>query len=187
MYVYVYQLSWFKLIKSTSSKFYIVLGTLAADTQILLTSALYFKGRWLKSFDKHATRARCFRVPQRGCQDVPMMENTSRYRYAYIASLDADVVEIPYSVRYDPYIIDKLIKKPWCFYVKENSRKIIIQWILIDSKCFRFLKVHLHFYTNLLLYIVERKLIFIWISRLYFAWTYSIWVIINKSYIVRET
>ncbi|CAL1688366.1 unnamed protein product [Lasius platythorax] len=72
-------------------------GTLAADTQILLTSALYFKGRWLKSFDKHATRARCFRVPQRGCQDVPMMENTSRYRYAYIASLDADVVEIPYS------------------------------------------------------------------------------------------
>ncbi|KAL6427473.1 hypothetical protein ACFW04_008768 [Cataglyphis niger] len=72
-------------------------GTLPADTQILLTSALYFKGRWLKSFDKDATRARCFRVPQHGCRNVPMMENTSRYRYAYIASLDADVVEIPYS------------------------------------------------------------------------------------------
>lgn len=96
-----------KPIKDILLIFYIVLGTLPADTQILLTSALYFKGRWLKSFDKDATRARCFRVPQRGCQDVPMMENTSRYRYAYIASLDADVVEIPYSVRYDPYIIDK--------------------------------------------------------------------------------
>ncbi|KAM0725674.1 Serine protease inhibitor 2 [Formica fusca] len=72
-------------------------GTLPADTQILLTSALYFKGQWLKSFDKDATRARCFRVPQYGCRDVPMMENTSRYRNAYIASLDADVVEIPYS------------------------------------------------------------------------------------------
>ncbi|XP_012225010.1 uncharacterized protein Spn27A [Linepithema humile] len=72
-------------------------GTLSADTQILLTSALYFKGRWLKSFDRHATRPRCFRVPARGCQNILMMENSSKYRYGYIASLDADVVEIPYS------------------------------------------------------------------------------------------
>lgn len=96
-----------KLIKDILSTIYIVLGTLPADTQILLTSALYFKGQWLKSFNKDATRARCFRVPQRGCRDVPMMENTSRYRNAYIASLDADVVEIPYSVRNDSYIINK--------------------------------------------------------------------------------
>lgn len=77
---------------------YFVSGTLDADTQILLTSALYFKGRWLKSFDRHATRLRCFRVPARGCQNILMMENSSKYRYGYIGSLDADVVEIPYSV-----------------------------------------------------------------------------------------
>jgi len=51
----------------------------------------------LKSFSKDETRVRCFRVPDHSCQDVPMMETTSKYRYAYIASLDADVVEIPYS------------------------------------------------------------------------------------------
>ncbi|EZA57928.1 hypothetical protein X777_01942 [Ooceraea biroi] len=72
-------------------------GTLQTDTQLLITSALYFKGRWLKSFDKHATRMRCFYVPERGCQDVPLMENTDRYRHGYIASLDTNVVEIPYS------------------------------------------------------------------------------------------
>ncbi|XP_011879335.1 PREDICTED: uncharacterized protein LOC105568344 [Vollenhovia emeryi] len=72
-------------------------GTLGTDTQMLLTSALYFKGRWLKSFNRDATRVRCFRVPHSGCQDIPMMENTSKYRYGYIPSLDADVVEIPYS------------------------------------------------------------------------------------------
>ncbi|EFN65867.1 Plasminogen activator inhibitor 1 [Camponotus floridanus] len=72
-------------------------GTVSADTQILLTSVLYFKGQWMKSFDKDATRTRCFRVPVLGCKDVPMMESTSQYRYAYVASLDADVVEIPYS------------------------------------------------------------------------------------------
>lgn len=118
--IHICQLFCIKLI-NILIKFYIVLGLLAADTQILLTSALYFKGKWLKSFDKAATRVRCFRVPQRGCQDVPMMESTSRYRYAYIASLDADVVEIPYSVRYNPSIIDK--KKLWCFHVKQNSHK----------------------------------------------------------------
>ncbi|XP_032678780.1 uncharacterized protein LOC116847660 [Odontomachus brunneus] len=72
-------------------------GTLDPDTQLLLTSALYFKGRWLKSFDKDATLMRCFQVPRRGCQNVPMMENNSKYRYAYIGSLDAEVVELPYS------------------------------------------------------------------------------------------
>lgn len=90
---------------------------------MLLTSALYFKGRWLKSFDKDATRVRCFYIPQRNCQDVFMMENTSKYRYGYIASLDADVVEIPYSVRFDSYVIDK--RKLWLFY-KELTQCIYI-------------------------------------------------------------
>lgn len=77
---------------------------------MLLTSALYFKGRWLKSFDRNATHPRCFRIA-RNCQNVLMMENTSKYRYGYIAYLDADVVEIPYSVRFDAYIINKLAQK----------------------------------------------------------------------------
>jgi len=78
---------------------------------MLLTSALYFKGRWLKSFDKSTTRVRCFHVPQGGCQDIPMMENASKYRNGHIASLDADVVEIPYSVRFDSYVIRKLASR----------------------------------------------------------------------------
>ncbi|XP_071654183.1 uncharacterized protein [Temnothorax longispinosus] len=89
--------SWVRENTRNNIKSIIQPGTLNADTQMLLTSALYFKGRWLKSFDRDATRVRCFRVPQIGCRDVPMMENTAKYRYDYIASLDADVVEIPYS------------------------------------------------------------------------------------------
>ncbi|XP_014481109.1 PREDICTED: uncharacterized protein LOC106747753 [Dinoponera quadriceps] len=72
-------------------------GTLDPDTQLLLTSALYFKGRWLKSFDRDSTHMRCFYVPQHGCRNVSMMENNSKYRYAYIGSLDAEVAELPYS------------------------------------------------------------------------------------------
>jgi len=81
---------------------------LDTNTQLLVTSALYFKGQWLKSFDKHTTRMQCFHVPGHGCQDVLMMENIDKYRHGYIASLDSDVVEIPYSVKFDFYVIDKL-------------------------------------------------------------------------------
>lgn len=88
-----------------------VSGTLDPNTQLLLTSALYFKGRWLKSFDRGATRVRCFHVPQHGCRNVPMMENTSKYRYAYVTPLDADVVELPYSVKFHSCLTNKLIKK----------------------------------------------------------------------------
>jgi len=82
---------------------------LNANTQLLVTSALYFKGQWLKSFDKHATRMQCFHIPAYGCQDVPMMENIDKYRHGYIAALDSNVVEIPYSVKFDSYVIDKLL------------------------------------------------------------------------------
>lgn len=74
---------------------------------MMLTSALYFKGQWLKAFDRNATRIRCFHVPEGGCRDIPMMENVSKYQYGYLASLDADLVAIPYSVRFDAYIISK--------------------------------------------------------------------------------
>ncbi|KYQ54644.1 Serpin B3, partial [Trachymyrmex zeteki] len=89
--------SWVRENTRNNIKTIIQPGTLSANTQMLLTSSLYFKGRWLKSFDKDATRVRCFHVPQSGCQDVLMMEKSSKYRYGNVASLDADVVEIPYS------------------------------------------------------------------------------------------
>ncbi|KAK0096551.1 hypothetical protein PV326_005172 [Microctonus aethiopoides] len=71
-------------------------GTLSGETKLLLTSALYFKAKWRTAFDENATRNRCFNIPERGCFIVPMMEDLSTFRYAKIASLKAEVVEIPY-------------------------------------------------------------------------------------------
>ncbi|XP_034946955.1 uncharacterized protein [Chelonus insularis] len=72
-------------------------NSLNPNTQILLTSALYFKGNWMEAFDINLTRDRCFNIPNRGCKEVPMMESVSHYRYAEIPELKADIVEIPYS------------------------------------------------------------------------------------------
>ncbi|XP_063977855.1 uncharacterized protein LOC135162870 [Diachasmimorpha longicaudata] len=70
---------------------------LSAETHLLLTSVIYFNGRWLKSFDADSTRTRCFHVSETECQEVSMMENVSKYKFAYVPSLDAQVVEIPYA------------------------------------------------------------------------------------------
>ncbi|XP_011310627.1 heparin cofactor 2 isoform X1 [Fopius arisanus] len=72
-------------------------GNIGPGTQLLLTSAIYFNGRWLKSFDATSTRTRCFHTFKTDCQEVSMMENVATYKFANIPSLDAQVVEIPYA------------------------------------------------------------------------------------------
>ncbi|XP_043487510.1 uncharacterized protein LOC122514639 isoform X1 [Polistes fuscatus] len=72
-------------------------GSISADTSLILTSALYFKGRWQLSFYKKAGFNGCFYVPKIGCQNTDFMANTAEYRYGNIESLNADVVEIPYT------------------------------------------------------------------------------------------
>lgn len=88
---------WVRLATKDNIRTFVEPGSVSPDTILLLTSAVYFKGRWLKEFDKSETTSRCFRVPNRGCQNVPMMENVSKYKYAVIPSLDAEVAEIPYA------------------------------------------------------------------------------------------
>ncbi|XP_015190926.1 PREDICTED: uncharacterized protein LOC107074206 [Polistes dominula] len=72
-------------------------GSISADTTLILTSALYFKGRWQLSFNKKAGFNDCFYVPKIGCQNTDFIANTAEYRFGNIESLNADVVEIPYT------------------------------------------------------------------------------------------
>ncbi|KAK2576905.1 hypothetical protein KPH14_005528 [Odynerus spinipes] len=89
--------NWVRTTTRNNVKSIVEPGSLNADTTLVLTSALYFKGRWQKSFNKDASFVGCFHVPKLGCQNTKFMASTAKYRYAYVSSLDADVVEIPYS------------------------------------------------------------------------------------------
>ncbi|KAJ8686512.1 hypothetical protein QAD02_022306 [Eretmocerus hayati] len=74
----------------------IVDKSLQPDTRMLITSSVFFNGTWQQSFDKTATRSRCFNVPNLGCKQVPLMESIAHYNYAEIPALDAQAIQIPY-------------------------------------------------------------------------------------------
>nr|XP_033341228.1 uncharacterized protein LOC117229129 isoform X1 [Megalopta genalis] len=67
------------------------------NTNLLLTSVLYFKGAWMKAFDRKKTKLECFYVPSGECRTTYFMNHESTYRYAYISSIEAEIIEIPYS------------------------------------------------------------------------------------------
>lgn len=69
------------------------------QTSILLANALYFKGIWEKSFDEQNTQPRCFYLANNECYMTPMMDTVNVFKYDEVRELDAQVVELPYTVR----------------------------------------------------------------------------------------
>lgn len=66
-----------------------------AGTRLVLTSAIYFKGAWLRAFDPAQTEDKPFQVPGLAvAPDVPTMQQ--KRRFAYAESGDAQLLELPY-------------------------------------------------------------------------------------------
>ncbi len=72
-------------------------GVLGADTRLVLTNAIYFKGKWLGEFDKNLTRQADFTTGSGGKVKVDMMvkpEGETRHNYYESSSLQ--MIELPY-------------------------------------------------------------------------------------------
>jgi len=65
-------------------------------TRLVLTNAIYFKGKWERQFDKAATRSEPF-FTFTGKVDVPMMHQTGNFGYMEEAGFQA--LEMPYQGR----------------------------------------------------------------------------------------
>ncbi|XP_051162786.1 uncharacterized protein LOC127282533 [Leptopilina boulardi] len=89
--------NWVKLSTKNQITSIVESGNLNSASQLLITNAIYFKGAWLHAFDKKQTRPRCFQTFKNGCQEVHMMESIGKYRYGFLPSLDAEVIEVPYT------------------------------------------------------------------------------------------
>jgi serpin B len=66
-----------------------------AMTRLILTNAIYFKGNWLKQFDKGNTVDRDFRVNTEKTVKVPMM-NMMGEKFNYTGTKDLQILEMTY-------------------------------------------------------------------------------------------
>lgn len=68
-------------------------GSIKANTRLVLTNAIYFKGKWKVAFDEKNTRPASFFAPS-GEEQVPMMNVTDTFDYAEADGIK--LVELPY-------------------------------------------------------------------------------------------
>ncbi|UCF80332.1 MAG: serpin family protein [Acidobacteriota bacterium] len=68
-------------------------GILKKLTRLVLTNAIYFKGKWARTFDEASTRPAPFHSPT-GEREVPMMHQTGRFGYTEDGAVQ--VLEMPY-------------------------------------------------------------------------------------------
>ena len=68
-------------------------GVITGDTRLVLTNAIWFKGKWATAFDKSATKDEPFATPS-GSKKVPTMHATMAARYG--ETKDATIAELPY-------------------------------------------------------------------------------------------
>jgi serpin B len=69
-------------------------GSLAADTKLVLTNAVYFKGAWSQPFHKNRTQDETFHVAINRTVKTPMMHAQENVRYA--SGDGFQILELPY-------------------------------------------------------------------------------------------
>lgn len=67
---------------------------LAENTRLVLTNAMYFKGKWTNQFDPQNTRPGTFHLSEGKSLSVPMMHQTELFPYATDSSVQ--ILKLPY-------------------------------------------------------------------------------------------
>lgn len=70
-------------------------GILTADTRLVLTNAIYFKGMWLVKFDKAKTKAQPFFITPDKKKNVPMMKQEEE-KFGYTETDEVQILELRY-------------------------------------------------------------------------------------------
>jgi serine protease inhibitor len=84
--------AWVK--EKTHGKIPEIIKRLARNTVLVLTDAVYFKGRWSVPFDKKRTEPRAFHLSGGGSVVAPMMVQNGEYDYLETGSFQA--IRLPY-------------------------------------------------------------------------------------------
>ncbi len=72
-------------------------GDIDSLTRLVLTNAIYFKGKWASQFKKKDTKTMPFHVSPKESVQVPMMFQEGQFPYYETMSRDLQVLELPYA------------------------------------------------------------------------------------------
>jgi len=73
-------------------------GSIDSSTRLVITNAIYFKGTWVREFDKNNTAPADFSVTPTKTVQVPMMQRTDRNAiYPYAETSSVQLLEMPYA------------------------------------------------------------------------------------------
>ena len=106
-------------------------GVIGPLTRLILTNAIYFKGRWEWEFDKSKTREQDFNIGENNKVKVPMMymkPNKARFNYANLDKLQ--ILELPYKGNEVSMLI--LLPKQGEFFNKETGNLESFNFTLDD-------------------------------------------------------
>jgi serine protease inhibitor len=89
--------------QKTHAKIPRILNDVSPATVVVLTNAVYFKGRWSAPFDPKKTESRVFHLPAGASTNAPMM--TQSGEYPYFENKDFQAIRLPYgNYRFAMYI-----------------------------------------------------------------------------------
>ncbi len=71
-------------------------GDVSPETRLVLTNAIYFKGEWVHVFKAEATHEQPFHITPTKDVSVPMMHQTSMFRYFTDDKKSFQILEMPY-------------------------------------------------------------------------------------------
>ena len=81
---------------NTNNKIKNIISSLDSQTRLVLTNAIYFKGKWKYEFDKSDTKDMFFKTPN-GQKEVDMMYlNEDEFKFNYMENDEIQVLEMPY-------------------------------------------------------------------------------------------
>lgn len=73
-------------------------GVIGTMTKLVLTNAIYFKGEWVKQFNKDDTKEESFRTNKNSTIKAPMMQLTdNKAIFNYAENSNLQILEMPYS------------------------------------------------------------------------------------------